>query len=84
MDIKLAGFEAGKKLALIKEIRNIMGMGLKEVYNIFFFWIYFILYFQTKELVEKSPTILKTQVHKLEAEELKTKLMACGAIIEFC
>jgi ribosomal protein L7/L12 len=35
-------------------------------------------------MVEKAPTMIKTQVHKLEAEELKTKLIECGANIEFC
>lgn len=35
VDLKLASFDAGKKLALIKEIRTYMNLGLKEVKIIF-------------------------------------------------
>jgi ribosomal protein L7/L12 len=34
-------------------------------------------------LVEKAPCVLKTQVHILEAEEVKAKLTEVGAVIEF-
>jgi ribosomal protein L7/L12 len=34
-------------------------------------------------MVDKTPCVLKTQVHILEAEEVKAKLSELGAIIEF-
>lgn len=67
-DLKLASFDAGKKLGLIKEIRTYLNLGLKEA----------------KELVEKTPVVIKKNVHKLEAEEIKNKLATdCGAVLEF-
>jgi large subunit ribosomal protein L7/L12 len=59
--------EAGaKKINVIKEVRAITGLGLKEA----------------KELVEGAPKNLKEGVEKAEAEEMKKKLEAAGAKVE--
>ncbi|RDB36087.1 50S ribosomal protein L7/L12 [Spirobacillus cienkowskii] len=55
-----------KKLDVIKEVRAITGLGLKEA----------------KDLVEGAPKSLKTGVTKAESEEIKKKLTAVGATIE--
>ena len=64
-DIVLA--EAGaNKIAVIKEVRTISGLGLKEA----------------KDLVESAPKPLKQGVAKAEAEEMKKSLEAAGAKVE--
>jgi len=64
-DVILA--EAGaKKINVIKEVRAITGLGLKEA----------------KELVEGAPKPVKEAVSKDEAEELKKKLEEAGAKVE--
>jgi len=64
-DVVLA--EAGSnKIGVIKEVRAITGLGLKEA----------------KELVESAPKAIKEAVSKGEAEELKGKLEAAGAKVE--
>jgi large subunit ribosomal protein L7/L12 len=55
-----------KKLDVIKEVRAITGLGLKEA----------------KDLVEGAPKSLKTGVTKAESEEIKKKLTTVGATIE--
>jgi len=55
-----------KKINVIKEVRGITGLGLKEA----------------KELVESAPKAVKEGVDKAEAEELKKKLEAAGAKVE--
>ena len=61
-DVELA--EAGSnKIAVIKEVRTITGLGLKEA----------------KDLVEGAPKPLKQGVKKEEAEEMKKSLEAAGA-----
>lgn len=55
-----------KKIEVIKEIRGITGLGLKE----------------SKDLVEGAPKVVKEGVPKAEAEELKSKLEAAGATVE--
>ncbi|MEM7566014.1 MAG: 50S ribosomal protein L7/L12 [Pseudomonadota bacterium] len=55
-----------KKINVIKEVRGITGLGLKEA----------------KDLVEGAPKPVKEQVSKEEAEELKGKLEAAGASVE--
>lgn len=62
-DIELTKFDAAKKIALIKEVRGILGLGLKEA----------------KELVEGAPVWLKKEVKKEEAEKLQEKLKEFGA-----
>jgi large subunit ribosomal protein L7/L12 len=59
--------EAGaNKIGVIKEVRAITGLGLKEA----------------KDLVEAAPKNVKENVAKAEAEELKKKLEAAGAKVE--
>lgn len=59
--------EAGaKKINVIKEVRGITGLGLKEA----------------KETVEGAPKTIKEAVSKEEAEEIKKKLEAAGAKVE--
>ncbi len=55
-----------KKIQVIKVVRAITGLGLKEA----------------KDLVESAPTAVKEGVTKDEAEEMKTKLEEVGAIID--
>lgn len=54
------------KLNVVKEVKNILGLGLKEA----------------KDLVDGAPSPLKSAVSKAEAEELKSKLEAAGAVVE--
>ena len=55
-----------KKINVIKEVRTITGLGLKEA----------------KELVESAPKAIKEGAKKDEAEELKKKLEDAGATVE--
>ena len=55
-----------KKIEVIKEVRAITGLGLKEA----------------KDLVEGAPKPLKEGVAKAEADEMKKKLEAVGAKVE--
>jgi large subunit ribosomal protein L7/L12 len=55
-----------KKINVIKEVRGITGLGLKEA----------------KEMVESAPKTVKEAVSKDEAEEIKKKLEAAGAKVE--
>ncbi|MBN36757.1 MAG: 50S ribosomal protein L7/L12 [Rhodospirillaceae bacterium] len=64
-DVVLAGF-GDNKIAVIKEVRGITGLGLKEA----------------KDLVEGAPKPVKEGVNKDEAEELKKKLEEAGASVE--
>lgn len=56
----------GNKIAVIKEVRALTGLGLKEA----------------KELVESAPKPVKEAASKDEAEEIKKKLEAAGAKAE--
>ncbi len=64
-DVVLSNFGA-KKLDVIKVVRELTGLGLKEA----------------KELVEGAPKSLKEGGSKEEAESLKEKLVAAGAEVE--
>ena len=55
-----------KKIQVIKVVRAITGLGLKEA----------------KDLVESAPTAVKEAVTKAEADEMKAKLEEVGAIID--
>ena len=55
-----------KKINVIKEVRAITGLGLKEA----------------KDLVESAPKAVKEGVEKAEAEEIKKKLEEVGATVE--
>ena len=64
-DVVLTGF-GDKKIGVIKEVRGVTGLGLKEA----------------KELVEGVPSKVKEGVSKDEAEEIKKKLEEAGASVE--
>ena len=64
-DVVLSEF-GGNKIAVIKEVRAITGLGLKEA----------------KELVESAPKPVKEGVSKDEADEVAKKLEAAGAKVE--
>lgn len=64
-DVVLTGF-GDKKIGVIKEVRGITGLGLKEA----------------KEVVEGVPSKVKEGVSKEEAEEAKKKLEEAGASVE--
>jgi large subunit ribosomal protein L7/L12 len=64
-NVILAGV-GDKKIQVIKEVRVITGLGLKEA----------------KDLVDGAPKPVKEGVSKAEAEELKKKLEAAGATVE--
>lgn len=64
-DVVLASF-GDAKMAVIKAVKDICGLGLKEA----------------KELVEGAPKAIKEGVAKAEAEEIKAKLEEAGAKIE--
>ena len=66
-DVVLTGFDAAKKVAVIKAVREVVsGLGLKEA----------------KDMVEGAPKTLKEGASKDEAEEIKKKLEAAGATVE--
>ena len=64
-DVILTAF-GDKKINVIKEVRGITGLGLKEA----------------KDLVEGAPKPVKEGVNKDEAEEIKKKLEEAGATVE--
>ena len=55
-----------QKIGVIKAIRAITGLGLKEA----------------KELVESAPSVVKEKVSKEEVEQIKTQLVEAGAEVE--
>jgi large subunit ribosomal protein L7/L12 len=65
-DIRLTGFDDTSKIKVIKEVRSLTGLGLKEA----------------KDLVESAPKIIQKGIKAADAEELKAKLEAVGAQIE--
>ena len=65
-DVVLAGFDAAAKIKVIKVVREITGLGLKEA----------------KAVVDEAPKALKEAVSKDEAEEMKKKLEEAGAKVE--
>ena len=64
-DVILAATGANK-IQVIKAIREITGLGLKEA----------------KDLVEAAPKTVKEQISKADAEEMKKKLVEAGATVE--
>lgn len=64
-DVVLTG-AGDKKIQVIKEVRVITGLGLKEA----------------KALVDEAPKPVKEGVSKEEADEIRTKLEEVGAIVE--
>jgi len=65
-NVILKSFDDGKKIPVIKEVRAITGLGLKEA----------------KELVEAGGKAVKEAVSKEEAGQIKEKLEAAGAAVE--
>lgn len=69
-DVVIKGFDDKKKISVIKVVREVMQLGLKE----------------SKEFVESSanePQPVKEGMPKKDAEELKKKLEEAGATVEF-
>jgi large subunit ribosomal protein L7/L12 len=64
--VVLKAFEDTKKIAVIKEVRAVTGLGLKEA----------------KDLVEGVPKPLKENVSKEEAEKIKGSVTAAGGTVE--
>ncbi|KAL8508589.1 hypothetical protein ACS0TY_019005 [Phlomoides rotata] len=62
-ELKMESFDAASKLKVIKEIRSFTELGLKEA----------------KDLVEKTPAVIKKGVSKEEAEQIIEKMKAIGA-----
>ena len=54
------------KLNVVKEVKNLLGLGLKEA----------------KDLVDGAPSPLKNGVNKAEAESIKAALEGAGAVVE--
>ena len=54
------------KLNVVKEVKNLLGLGLKEA----------------KDLVDGAPSPLKNGVNKAEAESIKSALEGVGAVVE--
>ena len=66
-DVVLTGFDAAKKVAIIKAVREVVpGLGLKEA----------------KDIVEGAPKTLKEGASKEDAEAIKKKLSEAGATVE--
>jgi len=64
--VVLKSFDEAKKIPVIKEVRTITGLGLKEA----------------KDLVEAGGKTLKENVSKEEAAKIKQQLEAAGAVVE--
>ena len=64
--VVLKSFEDGKKIPVIKEVRAITGLGLKEA----------------KELVEAGDKAVKEAVSKEESQKIKERLESAGATVE--
>ena len=66
VNVILASVPADKKIAVLKEVRGITGLGLKEA----------------KDLVDGAPKAIKEGIKKEEAEAIKKQLEEAGAVIE--
>ncbi len=66
VNVILASVPADKKIAVLKEVRGITGLGLKEA----------------KDLVDGAPKAVKEGIKKEEAEAIKKQLEAAGATVE--
>ena len=66
VSVILASVPADKKIAVLKEVRTITGLGLKEA----------------KDLVDGAPKAVKEGVKKEEAEAIKKQLEEAGATVE--
>ena len=64
-NVVLAAVDAAKKIGVIKVVREITGLGLKEA----------------KDLVEAAPKAIKENVAKAEAEDIKKKVTEAGGTV---
>ena len=64
--VVLASFPPDKKMTLLKLVRELTGLGLKEA----------------KDFVESVPKPVKENLSKAEADELKAKLTEAGGVVE--
>ncbi len=64
--VTLISVPADKKMSVVKAVRELTLMGLKE----------------SKDLVEAAPKMIRELMSAVDAEDLKTKLVAAGAVIE--
>jgi len=64
-DVLLEAVPAPKKIAILKVVRSLTGLGLIEA----------------KKLVESAPKVLKEAISKEDAEDIKEKLEAAGATV---
>ena len=65
-NVILKAFDESKKIAVIKEVRAVTGLGLKEA----------------KDLVEEAPKPLKEAVSKEDAAKIKEQITAAGGTVE--
>lgn len=65
-NVVLTSVPAAAKMSVIKAVREILGLGLKE----------------SKELVEAAPKVVKEAVSRADADDLNAKLTAAGAVVE--
>jgi len=65
-NVVLASYPADKKMSLIKTVREVMTLGLKEA----------------KEFVEAVPKMVSEGVSKEEADRIKVQLEAAGGVVE--
>ena len=66
VSVVLASVPADKKIAVLKEVRTLTGLGLKEA----------------KDLVEAAPKAVKEGIKKEDAEAIKKQLEEAGATVE--
>ena len=66
-DVVLSEVASDKKIAVLKVVRNITGLGLKE----------------SKEIVDNTPKVLKEGTTKEDAENIKKDIEAAGGKVEF-
>ncbi|MDR1684488.1 MAG: 50S ribosomal protein L7/L12 [Elusimicrobiota bacterium] len=64
-NVELSAVDAAKKIAVIKVVREITGLGLKEA----------------KDLVDGAPKMVKENVAKAEAEDMKKKITEAGGTV---
>lgn len=64
-DVFLSEVPSDKKIAILKIVRNITGLGLKE----------------SKEMVDNTPRLIKESISKEESVEIKKQLEAAGASV---
>lgn len=65
-DVKLVAYDEKSKIKIIKEVRAIAGLGLKEA----------------KDFVEGIPKVIQKGIKKEQADEIKAKLEEVGATVE--